>query len=121
MEGAVAVEGNCAQWPLRSMKEFVAESKTVGENNALPLLGVGLHDGVRVRTADDGRPAPSEDRSGYKLVRSGDLIMNRLGKPHGPVGVSLIAGTTSPAYWVLRVNRNLAEPKFLHYLLRSKH
>jgi type I restriction enzyme S subunit len=92
----------------------------VGEVN-LPLLGVGLHEGVRQRDDGDGRPAASEDLSDYKIVQEGDLIMNRLGKPHGSVGVSPWSGITSPAYWVIKIDRNRAYPAFIHHLLRSKH
>ncbi len=86
----------------------------------LPLLGVNLSEGVKPRTEDDGRPAPSEDLSKYLVVHEGDVIMNKLGKPHGSVGLSRWHGITSPAYWVLRVDRAIASPRFVHHLLRSR-
>ncbi|MCO6667395.1 hypothetical protein KJZ12_08735 [Cutibacterium avidum] len=77
-----------------------------GESD-LPLLGVSVATGVRLRGGDDGRPAPSLDLSGYKVVEPGDIIMNALGKPHGSIGRSEIRGITSPAYWILRAQPTL--------------
>jgi len=45
--------------------------------------------------------------------------MNPLGKPHGSIGRSSVKGITSPAYWVLRGNPEVLDPRYLHYLLRS--
>lgn len=120
LDGAIAVAGNHAGWPITPLRTLLSQSKATG-NASLPLLGVDIKQGVRRRSADDGRPAPSEDLAAYKLVRAGDVIMNRLGKPHGSVGTSAHEGITSPAYWVLRVDRRVGDPSFIHYLLRSGH
>ncbi|MFJ3697001.1 restriction endonuclease subunit S [Streptomyces sp. NPDC090052] len=120
LAGAVAMTGNDSGWtttPLRAILRQVNRT-TVSE---LPLLGVSLHFGVTQRQADDGRTAASEDLSNYKVVRPGDVIMNRLGKPHGSVGMSPWRGITSPAYWVIEVGSRLALPEYVHYLLRSHH
>ena len=89
-----------------------------GESD-LPLLGVSVATGVRLRGGDDGRPAPSLDLSGYKVVEPGDIIMNALGKPHGSIGRSEIRGITSPAYWILRAQPTL-DSRYAHHLLRSQ-
>lgn len=120
LKGAVSVHGNRRNWPELPLRAFLTQSKAVGRPH-LPLLGVSLHEGVRQRSTDDGRAAASEDLSSYKLVKPGDAIMNRLGKPHGSVGVSPWTGITSPAYWVLNINRELTAPRFAHHLLRSCH
>lgn len=120
LQGSVAFHGNKAHWTETALRAFLQRTEQTGETD-LPLLGVGLHEGVRQRGDNDGRPAASEDLSGYKIVREGDVIMNRLGKPHGSVGVSPVPGITSPAYWVLEIDRGRAYPAFVHHLLRSKH
>ncbi|MFD5825846.1 restriction endonuclease subunit S [Lentzea sp. NPDC060358] len=120
LQGAVGRQGNIAGWPEVPFRAFLRRIEKAG-NTDLPLLGVGLHEGVRRRNESDGRPAASEDLSSYKLVREGDVVMNRLGKPHGSVGVSPWRGITSPAYWVLEIDRSLASPAFVHHLLRSSH
>lgn len=120
LQGAVAFHGNKGHWRETALRAFLHQTEHFGETD-LPLLGVGLHEGVRQRAENDGRAAASEDLSGYKIVREGDVIMNRLGKPHGSVGVSPIRGITSPAYWVMEIDRRRAHPAFVHHLLRSKH
>jgi type I restriction enzyme, S subunit len=116
--GAVAAHDNRGGWEVLPMLALVRQRKETGQPS-LPLIGVSL-DGVRERWADDGRPAASEDRSSYKVVYSGDIVMNALGKPHGSIGRSPTRGITSPAYWVLAPD-TLAESRFLHHLLRSGH
>lgn len=120
LQGSVGLHGNVPGWPEVTLRTFLRRIEQTGEIN-LPLLGVGLHEGVRKRGESDGRPAASEDLSAYKIVREGDVVMNRLGKPHGSVGVSPWRGITSPAYWVLEIDQKLACPAFIHHLLRSKH
>jgi len=95
---------------LRSREEF-------GQSE-LPLLTVKSADGVGVRNLADGR-APSEDLDGYRVVRAGDLVVNKMWARFGAYGVSSQDGVISPAYWVLRVVEDLIVPRFLHSLLRS--
>jgi type I restriction enzyme S subunit len=119
LAGAVRANGNQLDWPETQMRAFLTQSKETA-SAALPLLGVSVATGVRQRWDGDGRPAASADLSAYKLVRPGDIVMNALGKPHGSIGASPTEGITSPAYWVMRVDRK-AHSRFVHYLLRSSH
>jgi len=82
------------------------------------MLTVISERGVQVRDLADGR-APSEDLSAYRVVRQGDLVVNKMWARFGAYGVAQVEGIISPAYWVLRLDRKCAEPRFLHYLLRS--
>lgn len=84
----------------------------------LPLLTVVSDVGVRVRDLAEGR-APSEDLSGYRVVREGDLVVNKMWARFGAYGVSSVDGIISPAYWVMRIDREWYEPRFVHHLLRS--
>ncbi|MFE1248797.1 restriction endonuclease subunit S [Streptomyces sp. NPDC058735] len=120
LEGAIAANGNTRGWSTIAFRSLFSQSKADNRPN-YPLLGVNLHSGVTQRSANDGRPAASEDLTAYKVVAPGNIIMNRLGKPHGSVGMSPWEGITSPAYWVMGVNPQLGEPRFLHHLLRSRH
>jgi type I restriction enzyme, S subunit len=74
--------------------------------------------GVRVRDLSTGR-APAEDLSTYRVVRTGDLVVNKLWARFGGYGVSEVDGIISPAYWVLKIEGGGYIPRFLHYLLRS--
>jgi len=103
----------------QSKFRWVIENRKVLTIDDLPLLGANLVLGVTERFEGDGRPAASEDLSKYKVVEPDDVIMNPLGKPHGSIGRSSVKGITSPAYWVLRGNPEVLDPRYLHYLLRS--
>jgi len=85
----------------------------------LPLLSVNLSDGVRLPEANDSRPAPSLDLSGYQVVHRGDLVVNQLGKPHGSLGISPFDGIISPAYFVCGLKPDV-EPEFVHHLVRTR-
>jgi type I restriction enzyme S subunit len=119
LRGAVAVHGNSGDWNIMPLLALVVQRKEFRRPD-LPLLGVSLDTGVRVRWSDDGRPAASIDLAGYKVVRSGDIIMNALGKPHGSVGRSANLGVTSPAYWVMKPTEH-CDSRYLHHVLRSRH
>lgn len=117
VNGALASHTAPMGWRISSLRECFTQEKTLG-GDGLPLLGVSVSSGVRRRSDGDGRPAASEDLSGYKVVKSGDIIMNALGKPHGSIGRSEFHGITSPAYWVLRCSEKM-DSRFAHHLLRS--
>lgn len=120
LQGAIAANGNALGWNIVAFRSLLSQSKADNRPDR-PLLGVNLRSGVTRRSTDDGRPAASEDLAAYKVVAPGNIIMNRLGKPHGSVGMSAWDGITSPAYWVMVINRKLGEPRFFHHLLRSRH
>ena len=79
-----------------------------------------LEDGVVPRSSrDDNHNRLGEDASRYLVVRPGDLVFNKLRTWQGGLGVSHHEGIVSPAYYVCRP-RSSIEPRFLHYLLRSR-
>lgn len=114
---SLAAHQSPSHWPVVPLRACLRQMKQTGATD-LPLLGVSLADGVRLRENDDGRPAASSDLSSYKVVLPGQIIMNALGKPHGSIGVSTVRGITSPAYWVLECAA-LADARYFHHLLRS--
>ena len=95
---------------LRSRQEFGDEE--------LPLLTVKSESGVSLRDLAEGRQ-PSEDLAGYRRVRPGDLVVNKLWARFGAYGVAPLDGVISPAYWVLKVDQGRVVPRYLHNLLRS--
>ena len=106
-------------WKVTRLRSFVFRRK-VTNKPSLQLLSVNLPNGVVPRFENDGRPAPSEDLSGYQHVRVGDLVMNQLGKPHCSLGVSNYEGIISPAYFVAEIDAEVAYPRFVHHLLRTR-
>lgn len=84
---------------------------------ALPLLSMSAARGLRLRELAEGR-APSADMAGYRVVRHGDLVVNKLSARDGALAVADRDGLVSPAYWVLTLTSSV-HPPFLHHLLRS--
>jgi type I restriction enzyme S subunit len=85
----------------------------------LPILTVVSEFGVRVRDLEAGGRAVGEDLNGYRRVRTGDLVVNRLWARFGAYGVSEFDGLISPAYWVLKPDASQVDGRYLHSLLRS--
>lgn len=98
----------------------IARSREEFGDPDLPLLTVISRVGVRQRDLAEGR-APSEDLSGYRVVRRGDLVVNKLWARFGAYGVSDEDGVISPAYWVLCLDTRDVLPRFLHHVLQSAH
>lgn len=83
------------------------------------LLTVSIASGVTPRgewTADQHR---ADDLTKYKVVRVGDIVLNRMRAFQGAVGVSRNNGITSPDYAVLRCDRRTLLPEFAANLLKS--
>lgn len=85
----------------------------------LPLLSVSARLGIQARAEEEGRAA-SDDLSEYRVVRRGDLVVNRLVAKDGAFGRSTAEGLVSPAYWVLRPRRDGIDTRFVDYLLHSR-
>ena len=85
----------------------------------LPLLSVYRDFGVILKSSrDDNRNPEGKDLSSYKVVRPGDLVLNKMKTWQGSLGVSKHLGIVSPAYIVCALRRDVV-PRFIHFLLRS--
>ena len=85
----------------------------------LPLLAVYRDYGIILRDSrDDNHNRIPEDLSNYKVVKPGNLVLNKMKTWQGSLGVSEYEGIVSPAYIVCRISQGI-NSKFLHYLLRS--
>ena len=67
----------------------------------MELLSVTMNDGVKPRSAIEGKDNSSEDKSNYKIVRKGDMVYNSMRMWQGANGISPCDGIVSPAYTVL--------------------
>lgn len=86
----------------------------------LPLLSVYRDLGVVPREGrEDNFNRASEDLSTYKVVKPGDLVVNKMKTWQGSLAVSSYEGIVSPAYFV---GRRIAEvdDRYIHHLLRSQ-
>lgn len=87
------------------------------------LLSVSEYYGVKP-TRDIVKSGFYETRAnsleGYRIVRRGDFVMNYMLAWKGAYGVSYHDGIVSPAYAVFRIDQRLAQPHFIHLLLRTE-
>ncbi len=67
----------------------------------MELLSVTMNDGVMPRSEIEGKDNSSDDKSNYKVVRSGDMVYNSMRMWQGANGISPYDGIVSPAYTVL--------------------
>ena len=86
------------------------------------MLSVTITAGVipqrALLTDSSKKDSSNQDKSAYKLVRPGDIAYNKMRAWQGALGVSDYHGIVSPAYVVERP-REGADPRYLHYLLRT--
>lgn len=70
---------------------------------------------------DDNFNKTPVDISNYKLVRPGNLVVNKMKAWQGSLAVSEHQGIVSGDYMVCEIIAPDVDPRFLHYLLRSSH
>jgi len=107
-----------SHWAATRLKNLLREiDARVGEND-LELLGLSKSQGVVRRSELSQGASESDNYSKYKVVRSGNLVMNKMQAWNGVFGLSPHDGMISPDYSVFEV----AEPsqrRFLCDLLRT--
>ncbi len=87
--------------------------------DALPLLSVSIHSGVRLRDETTTNQAASADLGHYKVARRGQVVLNRMRAFQGGLGVAPVDGLVSPDYSVLEVNSSQLTPEWAEYVMRS--
>lgn len=92
------VEG---EWERKRLGEIYTERNERG-NDSLQILSVSIHSGVSNGELDSEtlgkKVRRSEDKSLYKRVYAGDLVLNMMRAWQGALGVTTIEGMVSPAY-----------------------
>lgn len=102
---------------IRSITELSSERRG---NRQATLLSVYREYGVIKKSSrNDNHNVESEDLSGYKIVRIGDLVLNKMKMWQGSLGVSEYDGIVSPAYIVCHITESSTNRRYLHMLLRS--
>lgn len=106
-------------WDVKPLRA-VTSLKSDKNRPDLPVLSVYREYGVILKDSrDDNHNATSLDTSNYKVVKPGDLVVNKMKAWQGSMGVSSHEGIVSPAYITCRTKADRARPAYLHYLLRS--
>ena len=105
-------------YELKSIRAITSVSNSRG-NPELQLLSVYRDYGViPKKERNDNHNRESDDLSTYKIVKPGQLVINKMKAWQGSLGVSDYHGIVSPAYIVCDLDQNLNK-KFVHLLLRS--
>lgn len=87
------------------------------EHNEEELLSVSHLTGVTSRAEKDVYMFMAESNEGYKICRSGDLVINTLWAWMGAMGIAFQDGIVSPAYNVYRLREKYI-PEYIDLLVR---
>lgn len=105
-------------WEVRRNLGIFDERKDINQPNA-ELLSVTIERGIiRQSEITAKKDASNDDKTKYKVVKTGDLAYNKMRAWQGALGISNYDGIVSPAYVVL-APRNPKLSKFFHYLYRT--
>lgn len=109
-----------AHWKTCYLRQFLF---VVSEKNHpnMPLLSVTRENGVILRDVDNYESNHNyipDDLSGYKLVRKGQFVINKMKAWQGSYGVSEFDGIVSPAYFVFDLKFDNKD--FFHFAIRSQ-
>lgn len=107
-------------WEVKRLRHFIKFVSVKGHGE-MPLLSVTREQGVierNVESKEENHNFIPDDLSGYKLVRKGQFVINKMKSWQGSYGVSYYEGIVSPAYYVC----DLTFPckKFFSMAIRSK-
>jgi len=107
-------------WEQRKLGELYGERKEPGYDS-LQILSVSIHHGISNQELDSNtlgkKVRRSEDKSLYKHVYFGDLVLNMMRAWQGAIGVVKSEGMVSPAYITAIPSAELY-PLFMDYYLR---
>src|SRR5699024_10699140 len=107
-------------WEVKRAKYLFAEIDERSKDGSEELLSVSHMTGVTPRSEKNVSMFMSEDYTGSKLCKSGDLVINIMWAWMGALGVSRYMGIVSPSYGVFRQKQNqLFHPEYLEFLLKT--
>jgi type I restriction enzyme, S subunit len=89
-----------AHWEVRRIKYLlreVDERSTTGEE---PLLSMRMHHGLVLFAEHFSRPPQAATLRGFKIVRPGQFVVNRMQAGNGVIFASTLTGLVSPDYAV---------------------
>lgn len=108
-----------AHWSLLRAKYIFREIDDRSVSGDEELLSVSHLTGVTPRSEKNVTMFMSEDYTGAKLCRHGDLVINTMWAWMGALGVSSFTGIVSPAYGVYRQFGEQLLPRYVDWLLRT--
>lgn len=119
--GMDSVSAAPAHWRRLRNKNLLAESTMLSKEGSEELLTVSHLTGITPRSEKTVNMIEAESLVGYRLVQSGDLIINTMWAWMGALGISRLDGVVSPAYGVYRPLPGAGiDPTYFDYLYRSR-
>ena len=116
----VRFPGEMGPWGDWSLGDLYVERNEQG-NEELPMLSVSIYDGISDGELDEAalgkRVRRSADKTLYKRVYEGDVVLNMMRAWQGAIGVSRTEGMVSPAYITAQPNLELSS-RFMDHALR---
>jgi type I restriction enzyme S subunit len=108
------------RWTSIPLRQLLTE-RSLRNKADLPLLSVVREKGVIMRKLDksENHNIIPEDLSNYKVVKSGQFVINKMKAWQGSCGVSKYDGIVSPAYFVFDLQ--IDNPLFFNYAIRSRY
>lgn len=109
-----------SHWELKHLRNFLTLFSDKGHGEA-QLLSVTREKGVILRDKDNKEENHNyvpDDLSGYKFLRKGDFVINKMKSWQGSYGVSDYDGIVSPAYFTCKLKG--VNPIFFSRAIRSK-
>ncbi len=106
-------------WSTLRNKSFMQERLALSGTGTEELLSVSHLTGVTLRSEKNVTMFLAESNEGYKLVRSGDLVINTMWAWMGALGVSEVEGIVSPAYGVYEFTDPEVDSRYFDALFRS--
>jgi len=107
-------------WKLERAKVHWRERVGRSDSGEEELLTASHITGVTSRAAKNVNMFLAESNEGYKLVQSGDIVINTMWAWMGAMGVSPIPGIISPAYGIYEPISDAYIPEFIDLMLRSR-
>lgn len=109
-----------SHWEQSTLRKFLTLFSEKGHGDK-QLLSVTREFGVIVRNTEDKDENHNyipDDLNGYKLVKQGQFVVNKMKSWQGSYGVSDYEGIVSPAYYVCDLN--FQYKPFFSFAIRSK-
>jgi type I restriction enzyme, S subunit len=106
-------------WEVRRIKYFLREVDERSSTGSEPLLSMRMHHGLVLFEDHFTRPPQAATLVGFKIVRPGQFVVNRMQAGNGVIFASTLTGLVSPDYAVFDPIGD-TNVEFLGELFRSR-
>lgn len=108
-----------AHWELRAARRLLQEVVELSATGDEELLSVSHLTGVTKRSEKSVNMFEAFDKTGYKIVRPEQLVVNTMWAWMGAMGIAADHGIVSPAYNIYRCRPDGLAPAYVGFLVKS--